>query len=258
MPPRNFWPEDDAEEGCWAEYRHARTAERGTPARREGRPYGDGGIRAEVPGGGYQRPHLEGRRAYDPGERGAFTQTGQRGMPGRSVEEVAAPFDEDSIIERVDQSHRGRGPKGYRRSDQRIAEDINDRLTDDPDIDATDVEVLVKDGEVTLSGAVQSRLAHRKAEDLAEDTRGVRYVQNNLRVRAPGRPDAGHTHSPLVDRGQGGTPPTGAGRDASTVSGSGVTGMAAGTGTASPGADLLGSAETRGRRYATAPIDRGE
>ncbi|MEK0084341.1 BON domain-containing protein [Benzoatithermus flavus] len=258
MPPRNFWPENDADRGRWAEYRYARTAERGTSVRRDAYHDWDRGIRAVMPGGGYQRPSLEGRRAYDPGERGANTMTGQRGMPERSVEEVAAPFDEDAIIERIDQDHRGRGPKGYRRSDQRVAEDINDRLTDDPDIDATDIEVLVKDGEVTLQGMVNSRLARRKAEDLAEDTRGVHYVQNNLRVRVLGRPDAGHTNSPFTTMGHGRTLPTGAGSDASTTSGSGATGMVAGTGTASSGADLLGSEETRGRRYAAAPIDRGE
>jgi osmotically-inducible protein OsmY len=258
MPPRNFWPEDDADQGRWAEYRHARRVERGTPTHRGDRPAGDRGIRAVVTGGGYQRPGLEGRRAFDAGERGADTHYGQRGMPERSVEEIAAAFDEDSIIERIDQDHRGRGPKGYRRADQRIAEDINDRLTDDREIDATDIEVRVESGEVTLSGTVNSRLARRKAEDLAEDTRGVRYVQNNLRVGEPGRPDIGRTHGAMADRGQGGAMPTGSGGAASSVSDSGVTGMAAGTGTSSPGASLLGSEETKGRRYAAAPIDLGE
>lgn len=81
-----------------------------------------------------------------------------------------------------DPSHRGRGPKGYLRSDDRIREDVCDRLTDDPHIDASEVEVAVKNGEVTLAGKIESRAARRRAEDLAENLPGVNYVQNNLRV----------------------------------------------------------------------------
>lgn len=85
--------------------------------------------------------------------------------------------------------HRGRGPKNYTRSDARILEDVNDILSDDGHIDASDIEVEVKDGEVTLSGTVSSRFAKRHAEDLAESASGVRNCQNNLRV-VPGGPVA--------------------------------------------------------------------
>jgi hypothetical protein len=78
--------------------------------------------------------------------------------------------------------HRGRGPKGYKRSDERIHEDVCERLTEDPFIDASNIEVLVKEGEVTLSGTVFSRGLKRRAEDLAEMASGVSHVQNNLRV----------------------------------------------------------------------------
>jgi hypothetical protein len=80
--------------------------------------------------------------------------------------------------------YRGRGPKGYQRSDERLREDICERLTDDPFIDASEVEVEVKDREVTLSGYVTSRGLRRRAEDLAEMASGVGYVQNNLRVKS--------------------------------------------------------------------------
>ncbi len=78
--------------------------------------------------------------------------------------------------------YRGFGPKGYARSDARIREDICDDLTDAPYVDASDVEVLVRNGEVTLSGTVENRQSRRHAEDLAEGARGVLHVQNNLRV----------------------------------------------------------------------------
>jgi hypothetical protein len=78
----------------------------------------------------------------------------------------------------------GRPPKAYARSDARIEEDVYERLSRG-DLDAHDVTVSVKDGEVTLSGTVPHRGDKRRAEDLADDATGVRHVQNNLRVSAP-------------------------------------------------------------------------
>lgn len=80
-------------------------------------------------------------------------------------------------------AHRGRGPKGYRRSDERILEDVCDRLTEDRELDAAGIEVRVEGGEVTLSGTVESRADRRRAEDLAESVSGVTHVTNNLRAR---------------------------------------------------------------------------
>ena len=79
--------------------------------------------------------------------------------------------------------HRGRGPRGYARPDERIREDVSDRLMDDPYLDASDIEVRVSGREVTLDGTVESRRDKRRAEDIAESVAGVAYVQNNLRVR---------------------------------------------------------------------------
>jgi osmotically-inducible protein OsmY len=79
--------------------------------------------------------------------------------------------------------HRGRGPKGYRRSDERIKDDVSDRLSDDSWLDASDVEVRVENAEVTLTGFVSSREDKRRAEDLAERVSGVDNVQNQIRVR---------------------------------------------------------------------------
>jgi osmotically-inducible protein OsmY len=76
----------------------------------------------------------------------------------------------------------GRGPKGYQRSDQRIEEEINDRLMADDRIDASEVQVKVKNGEVTLTGTVDDREAKRRAEDLAESVMGVEDVMNQLKV----------------------------------------------------------------------------
>jgi len=79
-------------------------------------------------------------------------------------------------------SFRGRGPKNYRRADERIWEDVNERLTEDEDVNATDIEVKVESGVVTLSGRVGSRPEKRRAEDIADSVRGVNDVMNALRV----------------------------------------------------------------------------
>lgn len=79
--------------------------------------------------------------------------------------------------------HHGRGPKGYKRSDERIHEDVADRLTEDGHLDATDIDLTVAAGEVTLTGTVRDRPSKRRAEDLTEAVSGVTHVQNNLRVK---------------------------------------------------------------------------
>jgi hypothetical protein len=90
--------------------------------------------------------------------------------------------------------HRGRGPKGYVRSDERIADDIVQRLTDDPHIDASEILVMVESGNVTLTGNVPERRMKHRAEDLVADASGVRELHNRIRVddgsRSAGRPGA--------------------------------------------------------------------
>lgn len=80
--------------------------------------------------------------------------------------------------------HRGKGPKGYTRSDERIKEDVSDALMEDPQLDASEIEVTVKKGEVTLQGQVASRQDKRRAEDCAERCAGVMDIQNNIKVRS--------------------------------------------------------------------------
>jgi hypothetical protein len=92
-------------------------------------------------------------------------------------------FDADGSAAAAEaRGHRGRGPRGYSRSDDRIKEDVCQCLTDDHYIDATNVDVTVKDREVVLSGTVSSRMQKRRAEDLIERLPGVRDVINSLRV----------------------------------------------------------------------------
>lgn len=77
---------------------------------------------------------------------------------------------------------RGMGPRDYVRSEARIREDVCDFLSDDPLVDASEIEVSVAGSEVTLAGTVETRRERRLAEDCAERVSGVTHVQNNLRV----------------------------------------------------------------------------
>lgn len=122
---------------------------------------------------------------YDRDDRGFFDKAG---------DEIASWFGDDDARRRreMDQryndyeqtSYRGRGPKNYKRSDERIQEDVNDRLSDDWHLDASDVTVSVEGGDVILSGTVGSRYDKRYAEDLAERVSGVSNVENRIRVNA--------------------------------------------------------------------------
>jgi hypothetical protein len=134
--------------------------------RRSGR-YGGAGLggsdRGALPGGaagGY------GPGGYGPGGARGGTSAGGQWQGGAREQE----------------DYTGRGPRDYRRSDERIREEISDRLTDDYSVDASDISVQVKDGEVTLSGSVTTREQKRRAEDLTEAISGVRDVTNNIRV----------------------------------------------------------------------------
>ena len=124
--------------------------------------------------GGYREPAY--RR-----ERGGVR--GQRDWWDRASDEVMSWFGDEDAARRREQDYRGRGPQNYTRSDERIREDVNDNLTDDWGVDASQTTTTVTNGEVTLDGTVPTRLQKRRAEDCAEDVSGVRHVQNNLRVQ---------------------------------------------------------------------------
>ncbi len=88
---------------------------------------------------------------------------------GDWVEEIYGPFT-------------GVGPLNYQRSDDRIEEDVCDRLAQHGQLDASNIDVSVDNGEVTLKGEVPDRRMKRLAEDIAFGVPGVFDVQNQLRI----------------------------------------------------------------------------
>ena len=79
-------------------------------------------------------------------------------------------------------SHRGKGPKGYRRADHRIIEDINELMMEDPWLDPTEIAVDAVEGRVQLVGIVAHARDKAYAEELARSVSGVTEVLNNIEV----------------------------------------------------------------------------
>jgi hypothetical protein len=111
--------------------------------------------------------------------------SGESGQPGRGYDREIWGESQwyDSEAPR---GHAGRGPRNYNRPDSSILDEVCERLTYAGRVDATDIEVKVKDGEVTLKGQVDDRTQKRLAESIADQVPGVRDVHNEL--RAIGRP----------------------------------------------------------------------
>jgi hypothetical protein len=155
-PREPFWR---SSEGDWPITSPDEEFETSGPYRQPREPYGETYTRRE--GRDYGRSSFDGTYAPSPyGSTGALSPSARRGYAGR-------------------------GPKDYTRSDDRIREDVCDRLSWHDEVDATDITVRVANGEVTLEGSVETRHMKRLAEDIAEDVPGVLDVHNNVRVTKP-------------------------------------------------------------------------
>ena len=181
----------------------ARYPRSGYRVRPDGEPRGERAYR-EVYGYG-PRDDLSGRDWEGRGgrERGRYMDRPpeERNFLDRAAERLSAWFGEaggEMGGRREPGLHRGRGPQAYRRPDERIADEVHGRLTEDAWVDASNIAVSVSGGEVTLSGTVPEREAKHRAERLIEDLGGVTHVQNNLRVARGGflnSPDRGYGDS---------------------------------------------------------------
>ncbi|SLN65712.1 periplasmic protein [Roseivivax jejudonensis] len=172
-PPRRH-PDDDI--GHERDLERLREIERERAARRDPRLPPDPWPGPEMPSETVAWPWAD---PLAPGP----ARTHDRPMLARARDEIASWIGGDAAAERRAEDFSGVGPRNYKRSDSRIAEDVNDDLTGDPTLDASDIEVTVRDCEVTLDGHVRSRRDKRRAEDWADHVIGVVHVQNNLRIR---------------------------------------------------------------------------
>jgi osmotically-inducible protein OsmY len=174
-----------------------------------GRRFGYAGYRTNLGPGRPNGRYLESERGYDlrgnnSNSRSDGGYDNERGWWDKTTDEFSSWMGDEEAARRREADHRrhaihrGRGPKGYTRSDERIKDDINDRLTDYAYLDASDVSVDVSNGDVVLTGTVDTRYAKRMAEDLTEDVSGVKNVENRLRVLQRGS-GVSQTASTLTD-----------------------------------------------------------
>lgn len=107
----------------------------------------------------------------------------------------------------------GRGPKGYKRSDERIKEDICEQLWRSDTIDSSEVTIVVREGEVTLTGTVPERWMRHEVENIADESMGVKDINNHIRIQRQGEETAREGSSAT-----GGAAAAGAGMSSSTTS----------------------------------------
>lgn len=108
-------------------------------------------------------------------------------VPQRSPGQVSQSdygFGGGSGSQGTERQHVGKGPKGFQRSDDRVHEECCQSLQDDGQLDASEIEVTVKGGEVTLTGTVSDRNQKRMAESCCDGVRGVKDVHNQIRVKS--------------------------------------------------------------------------
>jgi hypothetical protein len=84
----------------------------------------------------------------------------------------------------IDGNHKGKGPKGYRRTDDLIKEDICEALYRNTGVDASEIEIFVKDGVVKITGFVTSPEQKMMAESAIENLTGIDEIFNDLSVRS--------------------------------------------------------------------------
>jgi hypothetical protein len=74
------------------------------------------------------------------------------------------------------------GPKGYQRSDERLREDISERLMQAHEIDSSEVTVEVSGAKAVVEGTVPQRWMKHAIEDLVDACPGVQDIDNRIRV----------------------------------------------------------------------------
>ena len=68
------------------------------------------------------------------------------------------------------------------KADDRLTDQVRLKLAETPDVNGGAIDVDVKQGVVTLKGAVRTERARAKAESVAKKVKGVKAVDNRLRV----------------------------------------------------------------------------
>jgi osmotically-inducible protein OsmY len=163
--------DQDRERGWYAGYAGEGFQDRGdySPMNRYGQDFG----RQSFEGFGQSRN----RQFQNQGQFGTAEQFGQGSFQGSRF---GQPISRG--IEHQDRSFAGVGPRNYKRSDERIKEDVCEMFSANPWLDASNTEIEVKNGIVTLTGTVNDRRTRQLMEDIAEAVPGVKDVECQIKL----------------------------------------------------------------------------
>ncbi len=117
------------------------------------------------------------RRERGMGRRGGY----RRGWMGSRMRGHCPHCGREVEMDVEEGPYRGRGPA--KPDDAQIKDEVERILTEDPWLDASDFQVSVDSGIVTLTGSVESRMEKKRAEDDVDMALGVRDVQNGLEIK---------------------------------------------------------------------------
>jgi hypothetical protein len=180
--PERQWGQQDREQGRGRHGGQQPTGGMRSDYREEQRGYGmqrTGGMQSDFRGQGYQQRDWQQDDDYE--MQGDYVGYDSEGAFYQDLDE---PYSyEYWEVWMVPGEFTGMGPQGYQRSDERIHEEVCERLTHHGRIDASQIDLQVQDGEVTLSGTVEHREMKRLAEDAIENIYGITNIQNNIKVR---------------------------------------------------------------------------
>jgi osmotically-inducible protein OsmY len=120
--------------------------------------------------------------------------TGKGKLHLRLLNENHDRYDSDDLSRPSGADYSGQGPVGYRRSDEKIFEEVFEVLMRHREVDATNIAVKVEVGVVYLTGIVPTRRMKKLSELAVEKIYGVQDVCNELVVisgdETPRGPDA--------------------------------------------------------------------
>ena len=123
--------------------------------------------------------------SFDEGQRTPFNE--QRIQYDRQRNEEFqddwAPSYKDQYEREESVNYFGKGPKGYRRSPERIIDDASERLARDFELDASGITVDLEDRVLVLKGEVGTRRDKHRAEWLLEELPGIDDIKNLITIK---------------------------------------------------------------------------
>lgn len=137
------------------------------------------------PRSGFSRYDPFGEERWGPDRRSFHTLegAGRKGWDYDQNRGYGQVYGNATVAQKPSRNFRGKGPRNYQRSDERILEDIYDRISGAWSLDASEVEIEVRNGVVQMSGRVADRSVRHRLEDIAEGILGVMSIENRISIQ---------------------------------------------------------------------------